>query len=294
MCTMAERQARRRLNECAASIPAAFGPDASRDPEIVHALRVGCRRARVTLSEFGDQFAPGPRREARETYREFRKGLGKLRELDVSLALLDNFAEAHRGAVELAKARLREFRQAADDAIIDLESAPRGAGPAAQIAALSDAYRPTTECYRKHAEERLRKRLRKLGRQYKTWKVTKRADDLHDLRVRFKKLRYTLEVYVGLYGKQGKTLLRELENAQDALGDWNDHRILNEYILRMQTEAGDTGKAELSALSEAIAAKTGTYLDTIERATSEFFEKDRIRSAKTLFGHPKVACCDKD
>lgn len=294
ICTMAERQARRRLRECAESIPATSGPDTRRDPEIVHALRVGCRRTRVTLSEFGDQFAPGPRREARESFRELRRRLGKLRELDVSLALLNEFVMVHPAAVGLAKARFEELRRAAEAAVADVESSLPEAGQAGQIAALGDAYRPTTECYRKHAEDRLKKRLRKLNRQYKTWMVTKRPDDLHDLRIRFKKLRYTLEVYAGLYGKPGKTLLRELEEAQDALGDWNDHRVLNEYVIRMQLDAAESERGGLLSLSAAVAAQTESYLDRIERETSQFFEKDHINSAKKLFGSPKVPCCDRD
>jgi CHAD domain-containing protein len=264
-----------------------------RDPETIHDLRVGCRRTRVTISEFSSQFAPGPRREAKETFREVRKWLGRLRELDVSIELLYGLSQSHSDGIRYARERLWQLR-ATEAATAAARTGQQPAELRELIASLDIAYRPTTECYRKHAEGRLKKRLKKLTGQYKVWLQTRRPDDLHDLRVRFKKMRYTLEVYVDLYGKPGKRLLDDLESAQDALGDWNDHRVLNDYVSRMIPEAGERDRAELAELSDTLRAKIEDFLVAIEKQTAEFFEKDRIRAAKDLFGHPKRPCCDKN
>ncbi len=293
ICSLAERKARARLRDCFSSIPHSGSTGEHGDSEVIHDLRVGCRRARVTLSEFGDQFAPGPRREAREALREIRKRLGKLRELDVSLALLEDFCEGHPHAVQFARNRLQELRREAESAAQPLDSPLGEAGLNGRIATLEGAYRSTTQCYRKHAERRLTKRLKKLVRQHKAWKLTQRPDDLHDLRVRFKKMRYTLEVYVDLYGKPGKDLLYSLEEAQDTLGGWNDHRVLNEYLARMRSDADDATQAALNGLSGDVGERMERFLTDFGIQAKQFFEKGRLRSVKELFGKPNRPCCDK-
>lgn len=53
---------------------------------------------------------------------------------------------------------------------------------------------------------------------------------LHQFRLRGKRVRYTLELFRPLYGKQFEELLRELKHAQTALGDINDCSSARELV----------------------------------------------------------------
>ena len=283
---MAERQARRRLKESAASLAAA-----QPDERSVHALRVSCRRSRVTLAEFADQFAPGPRREARRAFRAAGRRLGKLRDLDVSAALAGQFADEHPLAVEYARRWLRDARE--EKRAAEAASTEALAELPARVNGLKSAYRNTSDCFRKHAAKRLLKRLKQASRQYKSWKRSERADDLHELRIRIKKMRYTLEVYSGLYGKPGKQLLTDLEAVQDSLGKWNDHQLLNNYVRKMQAAADPYECEALQSLSTRVSAQTVEILRDVESEMAIYFDKERIRSIKKLFDEPKLPCCEK-
>ena len=292
ICTRAERQARRCVNQRAAPIPPLATPAVLRNASSLHDLRVACRRTRVALAEFGDVIAPGPRRDARDSLRDVRRRLGKVRELDVNLSLLKDFAEQHPEAEAYARDRLERERAAACEALSGLGAELDSQRWEEMLDSLRHAFRRTTHCYRKQAEQRLKSRLKKLDKQYRVWQDTQRPDDLHDLRIRFKKMRYTLEVYAGLYGKDGTKVLSELETAQDALGVWNDYRTLYENLRAFEARTKDSVRDSYFRLLDGIQATRDAKLDSVNEQTRLFFKKSRLRAMKQLFGKPKSPCCD--
>ncbi len=294
ICTLADRRARQCIEERSAPIPGLSASVLQKDADALHALRVACRRTRVALAEFGDQLAPGARREARDALRELRRRLGLIRELDVNLAMLATFAGRHGEAAAFARDRLERRRAEAWTGLGDARVEADLSTLRAAIESLDGAYRETTDCYRKQAEQRLKKRLKRLSRQYETWRETGRVDDLHDLRIRFKKMRYTLEVYVDLYGKDGKAALRGLESAQDALGEWNDQRVLDEHLRACRPEVEGPLRSAYAALLLESEREIERQLARVDVQTAEFFTKERLRSLKQLFGKPQRLCCDKE
>jgi CHAD domain-containing protein len=64
--------------------------------------------------------------------------------------------------------------------------------------------------------------------------VSATIDQLHALRIEFKKLRYTLEYFSEVLGNENKTLIAEIKKLQDHLGDLNDAdvacSILRDYL----------------------------------------------------------------
>jgi CHAD domain-containing protein len=60
------------------------------------------------------------------------------------------------------------------------------------------------------------------------------TDQLHALRIEFKKLRYTLEFFSEVLGEESKGLITEIKSLQDHLGDLNDAdvacMILREFL----------------------------------------------------------------
>jgi CHAD domain-containing protein len=63
---------------------------------------------------------------------------------------------------------------------------------------------------------------------------TARIEQLHALRIEFKKLRYTVEFFREVLGEQAKAVIDDLKKLQDHLGDLNDAevatRILREFL----------------------------------------------------------------
>jgi CHAD domain-containing protein len=66
---------------------------------------------------------------------------------------------------------------------------------------------------------------------------------LHDLRIRAKRFRYTLELFLPIYGTIAQNLVREVKSIQSMLGTINDYRT----VLSIATDVG-CGKKLRAAL----------------------------------------------
>jgi CHAD domain-containing protein len=67
---------------------------------------------------------------------------------------------------------------------------------------------------------------------------------LHALRIEFKKLRYTVEYFSEVLGKEAKGVIDDLKNMQDHLGDLNDSQVAVQ-ILRQFIDEWEPGQAGL-------------------------------------------------
>jgi hypothetical protein len=63
-------------------------------------------------------------------------------------------------------------------------------------------------------------------------------DDVHELRVAGKLLRYTLELAEPLGHKVPRSVAKEFKSLQDALGLWHDYVVLAEQMLALAVEDG--------------------------------------------------------
>jgi CHAD domain-containing protein len=208
------------------------------DPEGVHDVRVAARRLRAAFRTFRGAFpAPrlaGPLRCVRATGR----ALGAVRDLDVLLAgfrelapelpepLADDLAPLAGLVHELRereRARMLRFlgspgrlraMERFERFVSGLEAREARPGRALRGA----GGRPVGEV----APELLRAAAARV------WKRGERIDkdspreDLHALRIAVKRLRYTAESFVDLYGKPLRGLVRRAAVLQDLLGAYND------------------------------------------------------------------------
>ncbi|MFN7955944.1 MAG: CHAD domain-containing protein, partial [bacterium] len=83
-----------------------------------------------------------------------------------------------------------------------------------------------------------------------------RAEDLHELRIRAKRLRYVLEVVDELAGREGRRLLDDLADLQDVLGAHQD-AVVGGQVLRRFIEAAPplAASARAGAIAEALATE---------------------------------------
>lgn len=195
---------------------------ADTDPEGVHQLRVAVRRARAVLKTSGGYD------ELRAGLRWFFGRLGPLRDLDV---LLMRFRGDTAGfsATELAaferllhglvadreKARRRVAKTLSGKRyarlLDDLAAAEPSGGAEAELDLVTEIARP---------HDRIRAEVEAIG--------TDPADEeLHDLRILGKKLRYVAEMATG---RQARALVKATKRFQDVLGEFHDACVAEERL----------------------------------------------------------------
>lgn len=214
-----------------------------KDPEGVHQLRVGLRRLRSAVSLFGKALPPGPFGPLRGRLRDLMAAFGPAREWDVlideTLAPLGTRVGQDPGLAQLEKlaraARLdghRRLRQAiaapehTDLKLTLLELLAADWSHYAERPAPPDWRQPPwTRPIGPFADgmlERRHRRLRKFGRTHQAMTL----EELHELRIAAKKLRYAAEFFRQLYRKRRvRTYTAALAGVQDCLGAINDGAV---------------------------------------------------------------------
>lgn len=217
-------------------IPAAIAGD----DRGVHQARVTSRRLREAVPVFATGLSGSKAGKARRKIRRVTRALGTVRELDVTVQLLDELARSpsvSRDAVEDVRARVMKERDARRKLMIErlekvnadkLESRLASVG-----AALDEA---TSEPWRKALSARLMTRSRRLldamteaGQMYA-------PDRLHAVRIAAKKLRYGLELAADSGLKQAAPHVRTIKRAQDMLGRLHDLQVLQTHVAAVQAE----------------------------------------------------------
>ncbi len=198
------------------------------DTEFVHDLRVALRRARSLLRELRSAL-PGERiRWLRDGLAWLAELTGPVRDQDVLLLALPEYASAlpapRRSDLQPLIAALTEARRDSLAILLAALDSPSGLALLTDWRAvareLADAPGPPL---RPLADRRLRKLGRRVAK--RAAKATPRtpATDLHQLRIEAKRLRYLLEFCRSLYDAQRVTaVLRTLRRLQETLGDLQD------------------------------------------------------------------------
>jgi len=197
----------------------------------VHQMRIATRRLRVALRLFAHML---PHRAASAITRELRwfaSALGNVRDLDVYAGTLRNYvrsaaADAEQlGGYEL---HVRRERTLARGELAELFASERYTRLLASFDKLLEGA-PSAGALRrwqsfkvrdgaKSALKRSRKRVRKLGDKLGS---DARANDLHRLRIRAKRLRYELEFFLEAYPHLASAA-KATKALQDVLGDHQD------------------------------------------------------------------------
>ncbi len=251
-------------------------------PESVHQLRIGVRRARVILSDFSgvmeDEEVPslldelrwfqrqlGPAREWDVTLDEILVPLWKGKRLSIKARGVIQIANAHRIVAHkdlqrsLNSARCRAFLKRLEQWKEILESADRRSGTAVGHAVpgwnmrSKKLARPVMDLASEALQARHAK-VRKLGNVAHKLK----EKELHKLRIELKELRYTAELFYGLWGnkKERKLVsayLAGVKKLQVVLGVGHDIAIAGKLIRSIRSEAESVLKREIDEIRDQIA-----------------------------------------
>jgi inorganic triphosphatase YgiF len=225
------------------------GTRAGEDPEALHDMRVAVRRLRAALRVFQ---AAIPRRLHDSMKRELAwlgHCLGAVRDVDVQLGRLipsepDRalISAEQRAALAALEEHLQSERQKRRAELLAALNSPRylrllvrlerfSRSPARRRPRAAEARAPVAVAGGRAIEKAL-SRLLKRGRRIQRAGASPSVEDLHQLRIRAKRLRYLLEFLRELTGKPGRRLVKRLVELQDLLGAHQDAVVAADLIRR--------------------------------------------------------------
>jgi CHAD domain-containing protein len=255
------------------------------DTEFVHDFRVAVRRTRSALSQIKYVFSSKVTARFKKDFSSVGKLSNELRDLDVYLLKEDEYKSkippALRDHINPLFEYLREKRSNAFQTFVQGLKSPQYAKIIKDWEAFLNRPRPASADAENAgvpvidlARHRIHKKYRsviKAGH-----RILKNNDDkkLHVLRIQCKKLRYLMEFFSSLFPpKKIKTLIAQLKKLQDNLGEFNDLRVQEEYLLNISLELPLTN----GRLNNTLMA-IGSLIGALER------ERDMLKasSAKTF------------
>lgn len=236
------------------------------NPEGVHQMRVATRRIRAALRAFKRVLPTGDRKQFSLEFKWLARVLGDVRDLDVYW----NKFQDQLGLIAPGDAAgLGPY-------LVHLEKQRQEARNELRSCLAGQRYQPLcerfTEFLRRGAAADVEQSSRALtisgfaarciGKQYarvlregRSISLASPEDQLHELRIDSKRLRYLFEFYRVVYGKSLTPFVKRLKKLQDLLGELQDARVararLGEYAdhVPMQTE----NRSQLLALGQLIA-----------------------------------------
>lgn len=239
------------------------------DIECLHRMRVASRRLRARIQDFTVLFGGRSYRRIQKQVRAITRRLGTARDLDVFEAYLKSMFRNDSGLMEPAAALL--LRVHAQQA-----ASRRELGRFFGRVRRREIVRKIRRYFHRHRrgpmnKAVLREHMRSFSRQvieprWNTLEAYRRnkftgsdgAAELHRMRIRAKKLRYSLEIFKIYYGEDYTRLILEVWKVQDTAGRVHDLEIYEQRIRKL--------------------VKSGS-LDTVSRnALLDYCRKERAES----------------
>jgi len=215
------------------------------DVEAVHKMRVATRRMRAALRIFGDFYRRRVRRTLSTSLGEAADALGRVRDLDVILAHARTYAE---GLDEDGGAAFQDVLMAWEGRrarrYIQLITALDGAAYAEFVSSFQ-AFCTTPGLWARSQAPDEPGLVRHIapGVVYAHYEALRayepliasgevEEDDLHRLRILFKRFRYTLEFFESVLGPETPALIELARRVQDHLGHFQDANVARDLALR--------------------------------------------------------------
>ncbi len=287
-----------RTDEAARQLLAAFvgvmhanlpGVRARTDPEFLHDFRTSLRRARALLSELDEVFPKRVLERYRRDLRWVGEITGPVRDLDVLMLSLDDYAQMlEEGPVreafssrchefvarelEQAYERLHERLASARFQRLDASLQEFVTSPVPRRTPLEHAMEPI-EVY---ARARMERRFRKLRKAAGNAGSGEDAEVLHDARILAKRCRYLLDAFAALLSKSRvRVLRRRLKALQDQLGLHHDCYVHEQALVTL----GERMRMQ-DALSPSVASAIEQLLSGLQRKQREL----GVEAARLLKG----------
>jgi CHAD domain-containing protein len=227
----------------------------------VHQARVASRRLREALPVLTEGLQHTKAGKAQRKIRRLTQALGTVRELDVTLHLIDELGErpgVPRAALAEVRAQVIEDRERRRAIMLNrLESVDTDKLARRLGAVRQSLLRPAlSHNWRAALALRIATRARRLDKAIDLAGQIYAAEALHEVRIAAKKLRYALEIADESGAAPCGESLRVIKRVQDALGRLHDLQVLQHHIAavgaapRGRRSTPDAALAVLSRLIE--------------------------------------------
>ena len=226
----------------------------SQDVEYVHRMRVSSRRIRATMPLFQTCL---PQKKFKRWLKEIKRVtqfLGEARDLDIQIAFIKQYQSKNKDSpknpsIELLLKSKRTRRTRIQPSVVKGLEELRD----------SDILTKMREFHNRTAIN-LQKALFKLSsvREKAYWAISRRLDDflamkeyvyqenqalkLHEMRIRAKHLRYTMETYSSIYKNALTSEIETIKGFQDTLGEMHDCDVWIEFFPKFTTNAKTKNK----------------------------------------------------
>ena len=205
-----------------------------KDAEDVHDMRVASRRVRVGLSIFSHCLPEKKNQTWQKQIRSLTQAFSKARDLDVQINFLTDFKNQNSQkeltpGIRRILLRIHQKRRSLQANLISLLNNFKESGFITEIQNfLSSAVqpdigseKPSLSLYQLSCEN-IHQRLENFLYFEVFIQYPERIQELHQMRIAAKKLRYTLEVFAPLYMGKMDTTLEIMRNIQTSLGNIRD------------------------------------------------------------------------
>ena len=206
----------------------------------VHHARVASRRLRELVPVLAQDVKGNKPRKAERKIRRLTRALGAVRELDVTLTVLDELATRDtlpRNALEDVRAHVVAEREERRATMLKRMEKVNVAKLDRRLASVADALDESeSEEWRKALSGRLAKRGKALLAAIGAAGQMYNPERLHQVRIETKKLRYGLEIAAESGIRSAAPLVGRLRKVQDTLGRLHDLQVLEEHVAAVQTK----------------------------------------------------------
>jgi CHAD domain-containing protein len=223
--------------------------------EGVHKLRVACRRMRAIFEIFAASFAPGEVDDFVQATRRTGRAFNDVRDLDVLVERLDrDLTRLPQGVLKHARRLVARLRSGREELFRDACKALRKRRRLAGCAALQRwLEQPGSEAVNGSsrvadgAPELIWQAAREVFARGQRIRRNTPAEHLHALRIATKRLRYTAEAFLEVYGRDLERFVERTTHLQEVLGAFQDADV---GVARLEALAGIEGlsRKELIAI----------------------------------------------
>jgi CHAD domain-containing protein len=218
------------------------------DIEFIHRARVASRRLRAALPLFQECLPAKKSLLWLKQIRGVTRALGEARDTDVQIERVEKgltkvTADTYRPGMRRLILRLRQKRTRLQPAVVSAMGSLIEAGVldqmsehfATQAARAESVYVFTPALY-SHSRQSITTCLDDLLSYDAVVSQPEKVTELHEMRIRAKWLRYTLENFSALYAGELKEYLQVVRKVQEMLGDIHDCDVWNEVLPRFLEE----------------------------------------------------------
>lgn len=279
--------AEKRLDQLAQALKGARRAEGVEGVEAVHDLRVASRRLRAFGVTFRELIPEKTHQRLEKTLKRVTRAVGKLRDLDVQLELVEGCLAATSGALERASLehlleqlearraqRVRRAERRLDDVKLDAIARHMRRATSAVAGELAER---DAEAYARSVLEGL---VADAAEQLPSRDGPEDPERLHRLRIDVKELRYALELFEPLLAATFEPLYARATALQEVLGAYHDLAVLAELVSAQGSELRERKRETLAeGLDHAAEALAAERRAVLARFLSQGFDAEGWRDA---------------